>query len=263
MGRLRVTRRYVLRPGSAATPNMCAGARRDQSGLRHALVPRLWPRFAVSQRERNNEAHGQTLAVLNSPACVPACRRHKVLSTRCAQHDVNFHAPPRPPRRHGLRARTALLVPRRPCLPSPSAPEGSPIQAAAPPINSNATPQSASGARDTPALHRMRERVLHHAVKGPLRRCAPLTEQTPVEARPGRQTKNGLPSRACAGQNARLGKFATREGNPSSSTPRKPLIRLGKMPSLTTKGRQAVYLAALIPMLTRTMRRRCTRIHLA
>jgi hypothetical protein len=45
-------------------------------------------------------------------------------------------------------------------------------------------PRSASGARHQPASHRMTKRVFFIAVKGPLRRCAPLTELAPRRHNP-------------------------------------------------------------------------------
>ena len=45
------------RPGCNAI--MCAGGRSTWSGLQHALMLRLWPRFAGSQGERKYKPHGQ------------------------------------------------------------------------------------------------------------------------------------------------------------------------------------------------------------
>ena len=58
-------------------------------------------------------------------------------------------------------------------------------------------PRSASGARHTPAMHRMTERVFSHAVKGPLRRCAPLTERTPQRRDPPLQLRKKRLAFAC------------------------------------------------------------------
>ena len=134
--RVRRTWRYVLRPGpSAARPLR-----------RHA----------------------------QHPSRVPACRRHKVLSRRCAQ---TLRQLPPAPARPGVMACGLALRCSFPAgharLPRPP-PRGLPIpglqrallrrlrhsrQAAAPQANGNAKARSASGASRHVALHRMRKRI--------------------------------------------------------------------------------------------------------
>jgi hypothetical protein len=113
-------------------------------------------------------------------------------SRRCAQSQRQ--PAPAHPGRHAGRGRAALLLPRPAGCP-PVRPQGAPLTSKATP-----TPQLASGARDTPALHRMRERVSSIAVKGSLRRCAPLTERPPARRN---QTSAAKEKTACLRARAR------------------------------------------------------------
>jgi hypothetical protein len=137
---------------------------------------------------------GRCAAMLNSILVCPRATGTSVSVRRCAQASRQL---PRTPARPGVMACGLALRCSFPaghaCLPRPP-PRGLPSQgygallrrlrhgryAAAPQGNGNAKARSASGASRRVVLHRMRKRVSSHAVKGPLRRCAPLTEQAPA-----------------------------------------------------------------------------------
>lgn len=108
-------------------------------------------------------------------------------------------------------------------------------------VQSPRNPATAStcGARDSPALHRMPERVSSPAVKGSLRRCAPLTAHAPPIRHP-------VPEMPCLAR-ARKPECVSREicnnaGAASEFSCCKRLIRLGKVARFREKRvRWAIY----------------------
>jgi len=78
----------IFDPATAATLRWCAGGRKDWSGVQHALLRRLWPRFAVNmcasrkdQRNPNINRVLHTVQAINP--CVPVGKECSLASEHC------------------------------------------------------------------------------------------------------------------------------------------------------------------------------------
>ena len=179
----------------------CAPFGFAERGVMSGAPPRMQPPACAAQSFgqalRAGDAHEKSARPTPRRAShpglcarVPPAQGSSQALTR--NHNDNKPRPPRPSRGAGSHSCLVAPSPRR--MPSSRPPHrGSLIpvlrrallrrlrhgrQAAAP--QGNAKARSASGARGKGApLHRMRKRLFSIAVKGPLRRCAPLTESAP------------------------------------------------------------------------------------
>ena len=140
-------------------------------------------------------------------------------------------APTRLPGPHGAARNQYIEKPVRPKRRAPASLAAVLRRQSGQPLR-NPNPASTGGARDAPALHRMPERVSSPAVKGSLRRCAPLTAHAPPIRHP-------VPEMPCLAR-ARKPECVSREicnntGAASEFSCCKRLIRLGKVAKFREK----------------------------
>ena len=184
MGRLRVTRRYVWRPSTAAQTDRCAGGRK----VLVRVTARARASLVAALRRQSDGTQEQSARPLRRrahiPACVPAYRRH-ICFSQALSRNHNDHQPPptQAVTPHGLALRCSFPVGRA-CL--PVRPAGAPHLRRLRRRSTATQPRVRQAVQGiNPPCTALASVSLFVAVKAkPCGRCAALTEQAPAAAQP-------------------------------------------------------------------------------